>query len=153
MCEQWEVVKSMLDSNPEGRSAKQIANYLSVSLPFVYKWGQPPDGAGDNMPVKYIIPFTLYTGDFRLIQFLAAECGLMTFLVPKATGKLYREVAQEITAVVKKFSEFLSSVSESSSDGKIQPDECEVIDKGGREAIAQIMRVIKFAENEVKKNG
>lgn len=72
---QHQVIRTILDDNPAKRSPKQIADFLGLSLSSVEKWGESPEGAGSHMSIKYILPFSFYTQDPRLIEYFAFHMG------------------------------------------------------------------------------
>lgn len=70
-----QVIRAILDDNPAAKSPKQIAAFLGLSDISVLKWGEDPDGSGAPICSKYIIPFSVYTRDCRLIEFYAFHIG------------------------------------------------------------------------------
>jgi hypothetical protein len=72
---QHQIIQSIFDRNPRGRTIAQIARHFGLAESTVYKWQQDPTAGGFPMPGKYIIGFTEYTGDPRLLEWLAINCG------------------------------------------------------------------------------
>ncbi len=72
---EYEVINEILRANPAHKSPKQIAAHLGRSVVTVYKWGENPENSGAAMPKDYILPFSNFTQDKRLIEWYAHHHG------------------------------------------------------------------------------
>lgn len=70
---QHEIIRAILDDNPNNRSPKQIASFFNCAVSTVLKWGEDPDGSGFPIPSQKMLPLMFFTGDLRLLKWMALQ--------------------------------------------------------------------------------
>ncbi len=83
---EFEVIRSVFHHNPANKNVKQIANYFNTSVSNIYKWGENPENSGASIPKQYIVPFCIYTKDYRLIEWYAWQIDRRTIPLEKGQG-------------------------------------------------------------------
>jgi hypothetical protein len=130
----WEIVKELIEQNPNGKSPKQIAAFLGVSIALVYKWAQDPEASGSPISLGHAMRLSLYTGDHRLINYFAEELGgVFIPLNPKKTN--IKDCTKALLKLIKEFGELASDSSAALSDGKLTGREKLRIHKGAHELV------------------
>jgi hypothetical protein len=135
----WEIVKEILKENTEGKSPKQIASYIGVSLSTIYRWAEDPESSGVLIPSDKIIQISLFTGDDRLIKFFADECGRTLIKIPEPRHARIKELTRELAVTIRKFSVFISAAAEALEDRKLTNIEKDMIKKLSANAIDEIL--------------
>ena len=109
---------------------KQVAWRLRVSSSLVYKWCQPrgrgpaPEASGTRNPLDRVAALWDCTGDVGLLDWLCRRAD--GFFVPDPTPDhpLDAEYVAQTQQLIKRFSELLTTLSESIiDDGRVDPKE------------------------------
>lgn len=130
----WEIVKEIIAGNPNGKSPKQIAAFLGVSVPIVYKWAENPDGSGSPIPFNKAVQLSVYTGDLRLVEILAEELGgVFVSVNPKKLS--IKDRTKSLLRLIKVFGDVAAASAEALADGKITDKEKKRIHKEAHELV------------------
>ncbi len=125
-----EVLKTAADTI----GVKALAGKLNLSPALVYKWCQEsnkedPDSSGARNPLDRLAEIVQATGDERVVNWLCHEAGGFFVHNPRAhDGDNETELLRRTQALVKEFSELLSTVTRSiEDDGQIEDKEADLI--------------------------
>lgn len=121
--ESHEVLKLAL-ANPAA-SPKQIAAALGVSLSLVYKWAQPPSGAGSGSknPLDRVAELMALTHEPAIAEWLCRQAGGYYVRNPKSACQEGFEVVPATHEIVQQFAGLLSVISQAAVDYSITADE------------------------------
>ncbi len=118
----------------EDIGVKALAGQLRLSPALVYKWCQEsnkedPDSSGARNPLDRLAEIVQATGDERVVNWLCHEAGGFFVHNPRAHhGDNETELLRRTQALVKEFSELLSTVTSSiEDDGQIEDKEADLI--------------------------
>ena len=125
-----EILKTAADTI----GVKALAAKLSLSPALVYKWCQDsnkedPDSSGARNPLDRLAEIVQATGDEKVVNWLCHEAGGFFVHNPRAhDGDNETELLRRTQALVKEFSELLSTVTSSiEDDGQIEDKEADLI--------------------------
>ncbi len=125
-----EILKTAADTI----GVKALAAKLNLSPALVYKWCQDsnkedPDSSGARNPLDRLAEIVQATGDERVVNWLCHEAGGFFVHNPRAHGgDNETELLRRTQALVKEFSELLSTVTRSiEDDGQIEDKEADLI--------------------------
>ncbi len=125
-----EILKTAADTI----GVKALAAKLNLSPALVYKWCQEsnkedPDSSGARNPLDRLAEIVQATGDERVVNWLCHEAGGFYVHNPRAhDGDNETELLRRTQALVKEFSELLSTVTRSiEDDGQIEDKEADLI--------------------------
>lgn len=135
----WEIVKLILRDNPGGKSPKQIASFLNVSLSTVYRFAEDPTSSGVAIPTDKITQLSVFTGDDRLIRHFANECGYYIVTIPEKRRRPIKHIVKSLIRTIKEFSDFTAASSKALEDGALTAPESSEIKRECDEAIEAIL--------------
>ncbi len=125
-----EILKTAADTI----GVKALAAKLNLSPALVYKWCQDsnkedPDSSGARNPLDRLAEIVQATGDERVVNWLCHEAGGFFVHNPRAhDDDNETELLRRTQALVKEFSELLSTVTSSiENDGQIEDKEADLI--------------------------
>ncbi len=125
-----EILKTAADTI----GVKALAGKLNLSPALVYKWCQEsnkedPDSSGARNPLDRLAEIVQATGDERVVNWLCHEAGGFFVHNPRAHDRDNEtELLRRTQALVKEFSELLSTVTSSiEDDGQIEDKEADLI--------------------------
>ncbi len=125
-----EVLKTAADTI----GVKALAGKLNLSPALVYKWCQDsnkedPDSSGARNPLDRLAEIVQATSDERVVNWLCHEAGGFYVHNPRVhDGDHETELLRRTQALVKEFSELLSTVTRSiEDDGQIEDREADLI--------------------------
>ncbi len=125
-----EILKTAADTI----GVKALAAKLNLSPALVYKWCQEsnkedPDSSGARNPLDRLAEIVQATGDEKVVNWLCHEAGGFFVHNPRAhDGDNETELLRRTQALVKEFSELLSTVTRSiEDDGQIEDKEADLI--------------------------
>ena len=125
-----EILKTAADTI----GVKALAAKLNLSPALVYKWCQDsskedPDSSGARNPLDRLAEIVQATGDEKVVNWLCHEAGGFFVHNPRAhDGDNETELLRRTQALVKEFSELLSTVTSSiEDDGQIEDKEADLI--------------------------
>lgn len=81
-----------------------------------------------KLGIETAVKLSLLTGDMRILNAFADQCGCMVIPVPGADA-LGEEVMQRVGAAAKEFGEFVSEVAQDAGDGDVSLNEMRRIEK------------------------
>ena len=126
----YEILKTAADTI----GVKALAAKLNLSPALVYKWCQDsnkadPDSSGARNPLDRLAEIVQATGDERVVNWLCHEAGGFFVRNTRAHGgDNETELLRRTQALVKEFSELLSTVTRSiEDDGQIEDKEADLI--------------------------
>ncbi len=126
----YEILKTAADTI----GVKALAAKLNLSPALVYKWCQDsnkedPDSSGARNPLDRLAEIVQATGDERVVNWLCHEAGGFYVHNPRAHDCDHEtELLRRTQALVKEFSELLSTVTRSiEDDGQIEDREADLI--------------------------
>lgn len=112
-----EAIAAVLEKNPAGLCAKQIALRMSKAWQTIYSYADLSEERGRDIPISQLVALVLITGDDRPIGALCREVG-GTFL-PLPKPGVSGEVNAAVIAAVKEFGESVAAVGKALEDGKM----------------------------------
>ena len=143
----WEIIRMMLDNNTAGRTPKQIANFFTLALVTVTKWGADPESSGADIPSKYEVPLMIYCQDFRLLEWLAQQVGRRTVVIGE--GNIDGRLADQFFNIDMLKGKLSETLKKSIADGNLDRFE-------RNDLTSNLLEIIKECEtgiSELKKKG
>lgn len=142
---QKECLYKMIHQNR--KPLKLIAEEIGVSANYLYRAALPdPDesetGSGCRFPLNKLVPVTISTGDFALVDSIEQSLGRVAFPLPKPSDAL-SDICRLAMAAVKEFGELMAEMEADMADGSISQTEADRIRKEGYEAVQSIMNLLE----------
>jgi len=126
----FEVIRNAVDRV----GVKKVAACLKVSTSLIYKWSQPSksdldvDASGAVNPLDRVAAMVACTGDVHPIDWLCQQADGTFVPDPSSDGDIDTVYVERTQNIVKRFSELLTTVSESIiDDGCVDPAEADDI--------------------------
>lgn len=106
-------------------SPKQVAADLGLSLSMIYKWAEPPEGAGSGSmnPLDRIETLYRTTSDARLVQWICQRAGGFFIRNPKTHHAHPDFLIPATNRIVQEFADLLAVVAAAAGDNCITPSE------------------------------
>lgn len=128
--------------------ALAVADHFGKSQSAVYSWAEDPRGSGRAMPGDMIVPVSLFLDDYRLIEWMANQVGLVVYRIPEAAGD---HNFDRLAALTKEFGDGLQAAGDALKDGRITSAEFERIEKEFIEFITEGKRTLEAFRCQVKR--
>lgn len=130
-----------------GVPVKQLAAQIDLAPSTLYNCANP-NMDEPCLPRKKIIPLTLATGSFAILDHFERACGRVAYELPVVRGS-FSEVATEVSAVTAEFGELLQKVAEAlKDDGQVDRLELKAIKTEAADLHRALARLIAVAESE-----
>lgn len=120
---------------------KVLAERLGISYQMLMNAANP-DLPEFKFQARLIIPVTMMTGDFRVLDYLEASCGRVAYQLPEIP-KGMDEIHSLVSASVKEFGDVLTEAGKALADGRIDLWEAKRLEK---EIIDQVRVVMALLE-------
>ena len=124
--ESHELLREVFDKKPP----KEVSADLDLSTSMVYKWAQPPAGAGSGSgienPLDRVEALFQSTGDHRLIQWLCQRAGGFFILNPQNAPHPHYLIPAT-NQIVQDFADLLQVIAAAAADNEITPAESKQI--------------------------
>ncbi len=91
-----------------------------------------------------IVPLTLATRNYALINYLARECGGVFIQMPAVESADHGDIVRQTTTVVGEFGDVLADLRTALADGHISTSESDRVSVQAYEAIAETLRLVKL---------
>lgn len=132
-----------------GMPIKQLAALLGMAESYLYNCANV-NQEEPTLPRKQIIPATVLTGNFAILDHFEHACGRVAFEIPKAAGPLSR-VTAEVSKVTLEFGHLLKEVSEAlADDGRVDEQELVTVKLKCRDLHRALARLEAAAKKEAE---
>ncbi|WP_305043875.1 phage regulatory CII family protein [Geoalkalibacter sp.] len=130
-----------------GVPIKQLAARAGIAESTLYNCANP-NMEEPALARKHIIPLTLATRNFEILDFFEEQCGRVAYELPAADCPL-SEIAKEVSTVTRKFGVLLLRVSQAlENDGRVDGEELAGIRAAGTALHRGLARLLAVAERE-----
>lgn len=124
-----------------------IATRTGIPYDTLKSWTVEPDNPAQSyraMPAHQVVPITLATGNFRILDVMEQAVGRVAFALPAVTDAP-RDVLTETAAATREFGDVLTALGRAVAARRISAGEMDQIEDEAYEAIAEILRAVAAA--------
>ncbi len=127
-----------------------LAERLGVRLGYLCDAANP-DRDTAQFQARLIVPITLLTGDFTMLDYLEREVGRVAFAVPQSPAGEHADLFTALAEAMRELGEDAESLRIAVDDGTITSEEAEAFEREADETIAAIARMKAIVAGKVRR--
>ncbi len=130
--------------------ARQIAERLGVRYGYLLDAANP-DREDTQFQARLVVPLTVLTGRYDLMDYLEREVGRVAFAVPQSPAGEHADLFTALAEAMRELGEDAERLRLAVDDGTITSDEAEAFEHEADETIAAIARMKAIVVGKVRR--